>query len=67
MAQKKSEAGSLAKQIDIARKNIESWPAWLRESARFEGKNHSFDQHATDANSRDSTQDGASRNEAKHD
>lgn len=44
MADKKSSIGSLAKQIDTAKKNIESWPSWLRESARFEGKNHPFDE-----------------------
>lgn len=66
MVQKKSETGSLAKQIDSAKKNIESWPAWLRKSARFEGRNHSFDQRATDANRQDST-GGAKRDKAEHD
>ena len=48
MADKKSSAGSLAKQIDTAKRSIESWPTWLRESARFEGRNHSFDQRSQD-------------------
>jgi hypothetical protein len=67
MPQKKSEAGSLAKQIDNAKRSIETWPAWLRESARFEGKNHSFDRPATDSSVEDSITGGASTKPKKQD
>lgn len=59
MADKKSSTGSLAKQIDAAKKNIESWPNWLRESARFEGKNHPFDEQVNGDKQRSSTDNEA--------
>lgn len=64
MADKKSSAGSLAKQIDTAKRNIESWPTWLRESARFEGRNHSFDQQSQDTKDHDSAVAGTNGKKA---
>lgn len=43
MNERKFDAGSLAEQIDSAKKNLESWPEWLKESAKFQGQNHAFD------------------------
>lgn len=65
MTRKKSDSGSLAKQIDSARKNIESWPSWLRESARFAGQNHAFDQHAPEIEKKDDAFDRVKRDESK--
>jgi hypothetical protein len=43
MNERKFDAGSLADQIDAAKKNLESWPEWLKDSAKFQGQNHSFE------------------------
>ncbi len=43
MNERKFDVGSLAEQIDSAKRNLESWPEWLKDSAKFQGQNHSFD------------------------
>jgi hypothetical protein len=43
MNERKFDAGFLAEQIDSARRSLDALPEKLRDTARFQGQNHSFD------------------------
>ena len=47
MNERKFDAGSLAEQIDSAKRSLDSLPEWLKDSAKFQGQNHAFDEGAS--------------------
>lgn len=39
MMENKKDSAWLSKQIDVAKKDIKTWPDWMQKAARFEGDN----------------------------
>jgi hypothetical protein len=48
MNERKFDVGSLAEQIDSARRSLDSLPEKLKESTQFQGQNHPFDSSNSD-------------------
>jgi hypothetical protein len=53
MNERKFDAGSLAEQIDSARRSLEALPEKLKEAVLFQGQNHSFDSAEAEFQSED--------------